>query len=269
LGYRRCQELGLILFDRDKNDPLHCRFSRSLVAGYFLERPNRFVAYVDVKGERVKTHVPDPGRLKELLLPGTPVYLEDFGQDPSRKTRYSLLLVASPDGSTWVSLNTMLPNRVVRLLLAEGLLPHLVGYSLVKSEFTWGKSRFDFLLACRETGKQRLQEVKSVTLVLDDKTALFPDAPTVRGSRHLRELAEAARQGDYDAGVLFVVQRGDVRRVCPNQQTDPDFCMAVAEALETGVDFSAISYDLTPEGIRIHPEILPFELHDNPLHVTS
>lgn len=233
------------------------------MAATFIERPNRFVAYVDIDGTVERVHVPDPGRLKELMIPGTPVFLEDSAGgagNGNRKTRYSLLLIASPDRANWVSLNTQLPNRVVRLMLEQRLLPQFEGYVLTKPEFSYGQSRFDFLLTSEATDRKRLLEVKSVTLVLSDKTAKFPDAPTTRGTRHLRELIHAVSVSGYEASVLFVVQRPDALRVCPNRETDPAFCEAVADAMAAGVDFSAICYDLSPAGIVLSPRPLIFQL---------
>lgn len=244
----------------DPNQPYQMGFTHPLVPGNFIERPNRFVAYIDVNGQALKTHVPDPGRLRELLIPGVRVMVQDHGDTPERKTRYSLCLVQSPDGAGWVSLNTQLPNRVVRLMLEQGLLESLSEYRLTKPEFTYGASRFDFLLTAAATRKTRLLEVKSVTLVMEDKTACFPDAPTIRGTRHLRELIAAKQCGAHEAGVLFVVQRGDAVRVCPNPITDPDFFEALRDAFEAGISLEAISYHLSPEGIVINPGYLPVSL---------
>jgi sugar fermentation stimulation protein A len=233
-------------------------FPAPLVKGVFLERPNRYVAYIDVDGTAVRTHVPDPGRLKELLIPGVNVYVEDAGDNPNRKTRYSLLLVESPDKTRWVSLDTQLPNRVVRRLLTEGLLDGWQDYALEKAEFAYGESRIDFLLKPRKPGKPRvLLEVKSVTLVMENGIARFPDAPTVRGARHLRELTAATTKGEYEAGVLFVVQRADANSVEPNHVTDPEFCRALSDAMDAGVKFSAICYDLSHTGIELAPGCLP------------
>lgn len=229
-----------------------------MVEGRFIERPNRFVAYVEIEGKAVKTHVPDPGRLKELLIPGVRVYVADYGDNPQRKTRYALCLVQSPEKTHWVGLNTQLPNQVVRELIEHGQLPCWSGYTLGKTEFRYGESRFDFLLNPPDSGgKPLLVEVKSVTLVLSGGRAVFPDAPTARGARHLRELTQARQSGRYNAGVLFVVQRADARLVHPNPQTDPVFCLAVEEAMVAGVEFYAMAYRLTPQHIQVMPDLLP------------
>jgi sugar fermentation stimulation protein A len=231
-----------------------------LLEGIFAERPNRFVAYIEIEGQLVRTQVPDPGRLKELLIPGVRVIVEDHRHSLNRKTQYALFLVESPDKKNWVSLNTHLPNRVVRYLLENRLLEQFSHYEHIKPEFCYGKSRFDFLLSNSNPEKKHLLEVKSVTLVTEpSKVALFPDAPTARGSRHIQELTQAKQEG-FESSVLFVVQRPDAIGVCPNAQTDPLFYQTVKDAIASGVHFHAISYALSPEGIKIHQLDLPVAL---------
>jgi len=232
-------------------------YEAPLVLGAFVARPNRFVAEVNVEGTVYRAHVPDPGRLKELLIPGVPVYLVDRRHQTDAKTPFSLLLVQSPEATHWVSLNTQLPNRVVKLLFQGHHIPAFHDYDLKKAEFTHGKSRFDFLLTPQKLGKPLLVEVKSVTLVDEAKTAWFPDAPTERGARHVRELTQLKQSGDYDTAVLFVVQRGDALCVRPNPKTDPDFADALAQAQAAGVFIQAMAYTLTPQTISVTQFDLP------------
>jgi sugar fermentation stimulation protein A len=199
---------------------------------------------VDLRGEREYVHVPDPGRLRELLLPGRPVWLR-AATAGARRTRYSLVM--TQDRGHWVSLDTSVPNRVVRAALLRGEIPAFSGYHEVRPEQRYGESRLDFLLI--GPPGRCLLEVKSVTLVVDG-LGLFPDAVSDRASRHLRELARAAGEG-YRAAVLFVVQRDDAAAVAANADTDPDFAKALAMAVASGVEALAMTCTVTSEGIDL------------------
>jgi sugar fermentation stimulation protein A len=210
-----------------------------LIPAVFLERPNRFGAWVALQGRREYVHVPDPGRLRELLIPGTAVWLRPAAA-PGRRTAFSLVMTRI-DGE-WVSLDTGVPNRLVRRALERGELPELAGYASVRPEFTYGRSRLDFLLA--GASGRCLLEVKSVTLVVDG-CGLFPDAVSDRASRHLRELISATADG-YRAVALFVVQRQDARCVAPNEATDPLFAQTLRGAAAAGVELLARLCRLDP-----------------------
>jgi sugar fermentation stimulation protein A len=203
----------------------------------FLERPNRFVVQARLgNGRRVVAHLADPGRLRELLLPGRRLWLRR-ASEPHRKTQWSAVLVESPDSSTWISLDTNIPNRLVGQALEEDALEELGGWRLEKREHTIGASRFDFLLHRRHGGRgprQMALEVKSVTLV-EGRVGLFPDAVTARGTRHVRELTALRRSGDWAAAILFVLQRPDADRIMPDAGIDPDFARALAEGRRAGV----------------------------------
>jgi sugar fermentation stimulation protein A len=185
--------------------------------------------------------------LKELLVPGATVVLQDHGADTPRKLRYTLQLVRSVEGF-WVSLNTQLPNRMVTSWLQAGVLPGCETLRLQRREIVVGESRFDFLLQGTQ-GLSCLLEVKSVTLVASGQ-AWFPDAPTVRGARHVRELATLTQAGAYQGRVLFVVQREDATCVSPNRSTDPDFSDALALAHRAGVELLAVRVAMSPQGYR-------------------
>ncbi|MEG0391520.1 MAG: DNA/RNA nuclease SfsA, partial [Anaerovoracaceae bacterium] len=173
-----------------------------IVKGKFLSRPNRFVALVEIQGETVKAHVKNTGRCKELLLPGAEIYLEDFaGRMGTRKLRYSLISVKK--GETLINMDSSAPNKVVGEALSQGklILPGMEELVKVKPEQTFGNSRFDFFVEDK-TGKKGYIEVKGVTLEVEG-IARFPDAPTVRGIKHIEELMVAADQG-YGAYLIFV-----------------------------------------------------------------
>lgn len=181
----------------------------------------------------VEAHLPDPGRLEELLLEGRRMRLRPAAA-PGRKTDWTAVLVESPGGEGWVSIDTTLPNRLVERALREGALPELAGWELEASEVSIGASRFDFVLREEDASGQLVLEVKSVTLV-EEGLGLFPDAVTARGARHVRELAELAGSGDRAAAVLFLVQREDARAVMAAPSIDPDFAAALASARREGV----------------------------------
>ncbi len=216
-----------------------------------MRRENRFAATVDLNGGRELVHVPNSGRMRELLLPGAEVLLLE-ASSPARRTAYDLVVASATD--TLVSVDSRVPNAVVAEALASGSVPGLEGYPEISPERTWGSSRFDFHLGGPEG--EALVEVKGCTLVEEDGLALFPDAPTLRGARHMRELARA-RKGGIPAFVIVVVQRDDGRVFSPNDRTDPDFGDAMREAAEAGVRIHAFSTRVTREGVEL----------GSPLHV--
>jgi len=224
----------------------------------FLERPNRFVVHARLRnGRRVVAHLPDPGRLLELLVPGRRLWLRR-ATEPRRKTQWSALLVESPDSSTRVSLDTGLPNRLIGRALEGNALEELGGWRLERREHTIGHSRFDFLLQRRRGGRgprRMVLEVKSVTLV-EGRIGLFPDAVTARGTRHVRELAALQRSGDWAAAVFFVLQRPDADRVMPHAARDPDFARALAEARSAGVRLLGRRCTVDLDGITLGSPIL-------------
>jgi sugar fermentation stimulation protein A len=174
----------------------------------------------------------DPGRLKELLLPGKKLWLRPAG-NPERKTRWTAVLVESPDGEELVSLDSTLPNRLIgRALEARGM-EEFQGWDLGRAEITIGHSRFDFLLS-GAGGEQLVLEVKSVTLV-EGGIGFFPDAVTERGARHVRELAQIASRPGWQAAVLFVLQRSGANEIRAARGIDPRFAEALTEAVEAGV----------------------------------
>src|SRR5690554_3366897 len=201
--------------------------------GRFLARPNRFVARLEVEGKEVTAHVPTSGRLAELLVPGAPVQVRKAANQ-NRKTAWDLMLVQT--GETWVSLDSRLPNYLIGQQLKVNDLPPFRGITDVRAEVAHAAGRLDFSFVDGQ-GQQVLMEVKSVTLV-EEGVAMFPDAPSLRGARHLKELTEATREG-WRAAVVFVVQREDAKEFVPNRWTDPDFSTALAQAKAGGVEVYA------------------------------
>jgi sugar fermentation stimulation protein A len=218
-----------------------------LLAARFVRRPNRFIVEADLAGgERVTAHLADPGRLRELLLPGVALRLRPATPHPGRRTRFTVALVRAPMAPRpWVSLDTTLPSRLAEgLLVAGGIAGVGRGWSL-RREVRHAGSRFDFEL--RDRGDVRmLVEVKSVTLV-EGGAALFPDAPTVRGTRHVRELTAVSAAGGR-ALVLFVVQRHDACEVRPNPAADAEFAAALVAARAAGVLLRAARFRLHASG---------------------
>ena len=271
-------------------------FARKIgpVKATFIARPNRFlvvarlnsdVEQVDRTGDEITAHLADPGRLKELLVPNTGVYvvliLPRNSQTTAdlvpakalkgRKTFYNVVLVEH-DGLL-VSLDSRLPNELMYEALKVGFFPELLGYSHIKREVTFKNSRFDFYLSswdeslkndslcckslrdypsCNAT-KDCFMEVKSVTLV-EDGLAKFPDAPTTRGKRHLKELAEAVSKG-FRAIVIFIIQRCDALSFTVNQKMDPEFANALIDAMEAGVEVWAYRCHVSLDQITLETSV--------------
>ena len=222
-----------------------------LVEARFVHRPNRFVVHAEVDGREVVTHLADPGRLEELLVPGRRMGLRPEAPSPSRKTGWTSLLVESPDGAGWVSLNTTMPNRLILKALQAGVLEEFAGWSYAAREVRYGGSRLDFLL--ERDGRRLYIEAKSVTLV-EDGVALFPDAVTARGARHVRELMDAVAEG-HEAAVLFVLQRPDAQRIVAARSIDPVFSDTLAQAEAAGVRVLGRRCSVDWEGITLREAV--------------
>lgn len=195
----------------------------------FIERPNRFLARVELQNGIVEAHVPDPGRLEELLLPGKRIRLRAAKAGP-RRTSWDVIGVECPAG--WVNIDSRLPNLLFGEELREGHLEEFPNVRKVVPEYRFGASVLDFYLEAREG--PCLIEVKGCTLV-EDGRALFPDAPTARGTRHLRELARAIDVG-WRSCLVIVVKREDALLFAPNTHTDPVFSSTLREVHNLGVE---------------------------------
>mgnify|MGYP005773540667 CR=1 FL=1 len=214
----------------------------TILSGIFLSRPNRFISHILLDGQRVVCHVKNTGRCKELLIPGALVYLEKVDSTSCRKTSYDLIAVRK--GARLINLDSQAPNRVAPELF-DCLFGPLVQ---VRPECSFGASRFDFFL--KTPSSQIFLEVKGVTLE-SGGVALFPDAPTDRGVKHLRELIRCRKEG-YRACILFLVQMKGIHVFAPNRVTHPAFADGLREAVDAGVEVFVYDCVVTPD--TLHPD---------------
>lgn len=212
-----------------------------MVPGVFCARPNRFIALVEICGKQEICHVKNTGRCKELLIVGAEVWCQ-VAQNPKRKTKYDLIAVRK--GQRLINMDSQAPNTVAKQWLLDGGLGPITD---LRSEVTYGDSRFDFAF-CRKD-KQCYLEVKGVTLEKDGVCA-FPDAPTLRGTKHLRGLQNAVDAG-CEGYVLFVIQMQDVSYLHPNDAADPVFAEALREAVAHGVTALAMDCQVSHDTITI------------------
>lgn len=215
---------------------------KNIVKGHFLSRPNRFIAKVEIGGREETVHVKNTGRCRELLSPGAVVYVQDWGEaHPGRKTRYDLVTVEK--GTLTINMDAQAPNPLFREWAEAG---HFVpGLTLLRPETTHGDSRFDFYW---EAGQRRgFVEVKGVTLE-ENGVVRFPDAPTLRGVKHLNGLLNAKKEG-YEAAVCFVVQMEGVKYLEPNDDTHPEFGQALRRAAAGGVEVLAFACRVKPDAV--------------------
>ena len=223
------------------------RIHGPLMKGAFVVRENRFRARVNLAGEEVVAHVPNSGRLSELLAPDRGVFLRE-ARAAHRVTDYDLLMVRLPQ--TLVSIDARLPNKLFLEALESRALPQFAGLTLVRREVKYGESRLDFLLEAEGSGDSCLVEVKSVTLV-QQGIGRFPDAITERGARHLRELRRACLEGRR-AAVLFVIQREDARAFAPHDESDPCFAEVLREVAADGVEVYAHTCRVSRQEVVLH-----------------
>ena len=214
----------------------------NIKAARFIDRPNRFIAHVELDGRKEVCHVKNTGRCRELLRPGALVFVQE-NHSPARKTRFDLIAVDK--GGLLINMDSQAPNRAFGEWAAAG--NFWPGLTLLRPETVFGGSRFDFYLEAGE--RQAFVEVKGVTLERDG-LALFPDAPTERGLKHVNELMECAARG-YEAYLVFVIQMKGVRSFTPNRATDPAFSERLAQAAGAGVRILAWDCLVTPESMDI------------------
>ena len=205
----------------------------------FIDRPNRFIANVEIDGQKETVHVKNTGRCKELLIPGCEVWLT-APDSPGRKTKYDLIAVRKDTGVLF-NIDSQAPNKVVKEWLSNK------NYDLVKPEYTYGESRIDFYM---ERGKEKyLMEVKGCTLERGG-VGYFPDAPTERGIKHIHELIKAKSEG-YHAMLAFVIQMEGVSEVRPNVSTHPEFGIAMESARKAGVEILFLKCHVEPDELII------------------
>lgn len=215
-----------------------------IIKGTFVDRPNRFIANCEINGKSQLCHVKNTGRCKELFVEGTMVYLQK-ANNPNRKTLYDLIAVRK--GNRLINIDSQIVNGA-----ALEYMPVLFdNIKLIKPERVYGNSRFDIYLET-ETDKIFV-EIKGVTLEKDG-TALFPDAPTERGVKHLKELQKAVLDG-YKAYVLFVIQMDNISHFEPNKETHPEFAEELKNAQKNGVTVLAYNCTVTPDEIKIHNKV--------------
>lgn len=212
---------------------------REIADGRFIDRPNRFIAHVEIDGVVETVHVKNTGRCRELLLPQTAVRLE-VSDNPKRKTKYDLVSVYKK-GIGWINIDSQAPNRVVKEWLKTQ------DYDVIKPEYTYGDSRIDFYM--KKGSQEYLMEVKGCTLEIDG-VGYFPDAPTVRGVKHLRELARARKSG-YECAVAFVIQMEGITEVRPNVAMQQEFGEALEEARAAGVEILFFMCEVGRDTLRI------------------
>jgi sugar fermentation stimulation protein A len=242
------------------------KIAARLIPATFVKRDNRFRVTVRVEGHLAWAHLPNSGRLRELLVPGQRVLLA-AAQTPGRLTSYDLLMV-DLDG-TLASIDARMPSRLLYEALRQpfdrlripaqdaalqaGRLEEFAGYAQIRREVTYGQSRLDLVLEGGPDGGRCFIEAKSVTLVKDG-VALFPDAPTQRGRRHLSELAQARAEG-HRAAVVFIVQRDDAISFSPNDEADPAFGQALREAAQAGVEVYAYKCRVSEREVTLNASL--------------
>ena len=228
------------------------KINYSFLEASFIDRPNRFLTRVKYNNKIVNSHLPDPGRLKELLKPGARILIKEE-KGKHRKTAYSTQAVYNKN--VLISLNTLIPNQFTEYLLREKKLVFLKNWVIDKKEIPYDNHRFDFRL--KKGNKILLLEVKSVSL-LENSIAMFPDAVTERGRKHVKYLGKMAEEG-ISTLVLFVIQRPDSVLFQPQWERDPKFCYALYEAWQKGMEVRVIHMKMTKNNIQYLGEI-PFDL---------
>lgn len=228
---------------------------KHLIKGSFIDRPNRFtVLFKQENGNEDLAHLRDPGRLKELLRPNAKLLLRKAKVNPKRKTKYDVIGIYKDN--LWILLNSGFHNDIADELIKSQIVDEISDYTIERREYTFGKSRIDFLLKNREDPNDKmLLEVKGCTLV-EDKIAKFPDAPTIRGKKHLDELIQAQKE-NYKSTVLFLVLKEDAEIFTPNTETDPNFSETLYSAYEKGVN--VIPFIFTTKFIDDTLNILPLK----------
>ena len=219
---------------------------KNTIRGIFKDRPNRFIAHVQIGDQLETVHVKNTGRCRELLVPETEVILEK-SDNPARKTKYDLICVNK--AGRWINMDSQAPNKAAEEWVAAGnLFPEKV---TVRREKTYGNSRFDLYVESEE--RKAFIEVKGVTLEEND-IVRFPDAPTERGIKHLHELMKAASDG-YEAYLLLVIQMKGVDRFEPNWETHREFGETLQEAERAGVHILAYDCLVEPDRMEIQDPV--------------
>ena len=219
----------------------------NMVEGRFINRPNRFIANVEINNKIEVCHVKNTGRCRELLIPGKSIVYVQHNNNPNRKTKYSLITVKK--GDRLINMDSQVPNKVVYEFIKSGKM--FEGASLIKPEKTYKNSRFD--LYVEQGDKKIFIEVKGVTLE-EDGVVRFPDAPSVRAVKHVNELCECIKEG-YEAYIVFVIQMKDVLYFEPNVKTQKEFAEVLKKAKKRGVNILAFDCNIKEDSIEICSEV--------------
>jgi sugar fermentation stimulation protein A len=214
----------------------------NILKGKFISRPNRFIAHIEINGNVEVCHVKNTGRCKELLIPGVTVFVQE-NNSPKRKTKFSLIGVIKE--KRMINIDSQVTNRVVHEWILKGNL--FTEVTLIKPETKYNNSRFDFYIEAKN--KKIFIEVKGVTLE-NERIVKFPDAPTERGVKHVKELCDCVEEG-YDAYIIFVIQMKDVLHFEPNVETHKEFAEALKEAKKQGVHILAVDCEVEEDSINI------------------
>ncbi len=223
-------------------------YYENIVKGIFLKRKNRFIADVIVDDKKEEVHVKNTGRCEEIFQKGANIYLQK-SDNPNRKTRYSLISVFK--GDMLINVDSQAPNKVVYEGIERGRIKYFKGLKTLKKEKTFQKSRFDLYYE-RNSGEKGFIEIKGVTLEKNNKTK-FPDAPTTRGTKHVREMIDAVKEG-YEGNIFFLIQMGKVLEFTTNVQMDPDFADAVNKARGKGVKIHVFNSIVSKNEVVLNEE---------------
>lgn len=225
--------------------------------GKLLKRYKRFFADIEFAGQKIIAHVPNTGSLKSCLFDNQNCFFSD-AENPERKLRYTLEILETPTGL--VGVNTQIPNNMIKRALEEKFLDHWKDYDILKPEFKINsETRLDFKLENSKTKKSHFIEVKNVSL-MEKGIALFPDAETTRGQKHLRELMQLLSEG-HTCEIVFFIQRNDVQRFSPAKEIDKEYSRLLKEAFDKGLRISPLVCSLSEMGITLEKKILSVEFN--------
>lgn len=231
-------------------------YSKKWQQGKLLKRYKRFFADILFEGETITAHVPNTGSLKSCLFPEQKCFFS-ASDNPERKLKYTLEMVETPTGL--VGVNTQVPNMLVKKALEKKFLEHWQAYDIILPEFKINaETRLDFKLQNSKSGKCHFIEVKNVSL-MSNEVALFPDAETTRGQKHLKELMSLMEQG-HQCEILFFIQRDDVKKFKPATEIDPEYARLLKQASKKGLRITPIVCKMNSEDISLQKNILPVEM---------